>query len=410
MKILMLSQFYPPVVGGEERHVLNLSAGLAAAGHDVHVATLRLDARGPVREVQEDGVVVHRLDHVGPHISWAYQSAQRPLALPIPDPITARALADLIEKLRLDVLHAHNWIVNSALRASVSGKVPLVLTLHDYSHVCATKRLMRHDRPCPGPTPRRCLPCTTEHYDIVRGPLIYGALRAGVQRRERRIAQFVSVSQYVADHSELHRIAHKSTVVPNFIPDEMVGAPLLARDPGLPTGDYVFYAGDLSRQKGVHTLLEAHRALGADAPDLMLVGRRADAFDGPLAGNVRVGTEWDHARVVSGFQHCAVAVLPSEWPDPCPTTVLEAMALGAPLVTTEMGGIASLVEPGLSALTVPPGDAEALTCAMSSVLRDEALRERLRTAGRVRAARFTRSAVVRSFEEIYVEVIREITP
>ena len=47
--------------------------------------------------------------------------------------------------------------------------------------------------------------------------------------------------------------------------------------------------------------------------------------------------------MVSGFAHARAAVLPAKWPDPCPTTVLEAMALGAPLVTTHMGGIADMV-------------------------------------------------------------------
>jgi glycosyltransferase involved in cell wall biosynthesis len=41
MRILMLAQFYPPTIGGEERHVRNLSMALARRGHDVTVATLQ---------------------------------------------------------------------------------------------------------------------------------------------------------------------------------------------------------------------------------------------------------------------------------------------------------------------------------------------------------------------------------
>ena len=40
MKVLMLAQFYPPMIGGEERHVRNLSVELASRGHEVHVACL----------------------------------------------------------------------------------------------------------------------------------------------------------------------------------------------------------------------------------------------------------------------------------------------------------------------------------------------------------------------------------
>ena len=110
MRILLLAQFYPPVIGGEERHVRNLAVALAARGLDVHVATLGTD-RG---EPQHDrGVTVHVLEHVGSRIPALYPTADRPLALPVPDPLTTRGLQRLVADLRPDVVHAHNWIVSS---------------------------------------------------------------------------------------------------------------------------------------------------------------------------------------------------------------------------------------------------------------------------------------------------------
>ena len=124
----------------------------------------------------------------------------------------------------------------------------------------------------------------------------------------------------------------------------------------LPEGDYLFYAGDLSEQKGVDTVLAAYATLDpATRPALVLVGRTAMDLSSLPEGAV-VHEKWEHERVLSGFGHALAAVLPSRWPDPCPTTVLEAMALGAPLVTTHMGGIADMVVDGESALVVPPGD------------------------------------------------------
>ena len=57
------------------------------------------------------------------------------------------------------VIHAHNWIVSSALPLRLGSPARLVLTLHDYSHVCAVKRLMRGGVPCAGPGPVRCPVC-----------------------------------------------------------------------------------------------------------------------------------------------------------------------------------------------------------------------------------------------------------
>ena len=56
--------------------------------------------------------------------------------------------------MRPDVVHAHNWVINSYLPLTAARRLPLVYSLHDYSHVCATKRLMFDDEPCSGPAPQ----------------------------------------------------------------------------------------------------------------------------------------------------------------------------------------------------------------------------------------------------------------
>ena len=48
--------------------------------------------------------------------------------------------------MRPDVVHAHNWIINSYLPLAAARRLPLVYSLHDYSHVCPTKRLMYLER------------------------------------------------------------------------------------------------------------------------------------------------------------------------------------------------------------------------------------------------------------------------
>ena len=144
MRVLLLAQFVPPVIGGEERHVANLARALAARGHEVHIATLDTGAEPtPIA-----GVEIHRLAHVGSRVPGLYPTADRPLALPVPDPLTVRALGRVLARVRPEVAHAHNWIVNSWLAVPGAGRVPLVLSLHDYGHVCPTKRLVRDGALC----------------------------------------------------------------------------------------------------------------------------------------------------------------------------------------------------------------------------------------------------------------------
>jgi glycosyltransferase involved in cell wall biosynthesis len=124
-----------------------------------------------------------------------------------------------------------------------------------------------------------------------------------------------------------------------------------------------------------------------------------------LPAGAVVHEKWEHARVLSGFDHALAAVLPSRWPDPCPTTVLEAMALGAPLVTTHMGGIADMVTDGESALVVPPGDVAATAAALVRVVTDPALRERLSAQASVEVRRYVQSAVAAQLEGIYERLV-----
>ena len=94
MRILLLSQFYPPVIGGEERHVRNLGAALAQRGHEVCVGTLR---RPGSPDVEMDGAVrVHRLSGTLQRLSGLHVDSERRHAPPFPDPELMLALKRLV--------------------------------------------------------------------------------------------------------------------------------------------------------------------------------------------------------------------------------------------------------------------------------------------------------------------------
>lgn len=402
MRVLLLAQFYPPVIGGEERHVRNLAVALAARGHDVHVACLDVGGAPPV---EDPGVTVHALPNVGVKVPALYPTADRPLALPLPDPYVTRGLSRLAASLRPDVVHAHNWIINSWVPLPAARRLPLVYSLHDYSHVCPTKRLMYLDEGlCSGPGLRKCFTCTTDWYGAGRGPAIQGLVRTGRPVRNRVVDLFTPVSTFVGHANQLDEQGLPWRVVPNFVPDALLTADP-PRDPALPEGDYLFFAGDLSEQKGVDTLLAAYAGLDpATRPPLLLVGRAAMDLTG-LPEGARAEEKWDHERVVSGFAHARAAALPSAWPDPCPTTVLEAMALGASLVTTPMGGIADMVRDEESALVVAPGDVPAVRTALARLLDPAGPGAVLAERARVEVRRYLQSRVAADLEEIYASLL-----
>jgi glycosyltransferase involved in cell wall biosynthesis len=416
MRLLLLAQFFPPDIGGEERHVFNLANTLTDRGHEVAVATQRI-AGVPDEEVLPTGVRVHRFETLAMHLPGVY-STSRPHHLPVPDPLGVRALARIVRRERPDVIHAHNWIINSALalrrRSAARPPFGLVLTLHDYSQVCATKRLMRAGEICEGPTVGRCLPCATSHYGLIVGPVTAAATAAMRPWKNRAIDHIVSVSRAVAESNRIPD-SQASSVIPNFVLDSAmlpptadptrsttVGAPTMPEEP------FMLFVGELSKEKGVQTLLRAYQLLGSHRPPLMLIGTRTPDTPTQLPEGAQMHLEWPHEHVLAAFQRCILAVLPSVCPDACPTTVLEAMASGRPVVTTSIGGIVDMIVDGDSGLLVPPEDDHELARAMGRILADDHLRARLSTGARERVRAFTASAVAEQLESVYARVALQV--
>lgn len=406
MRILLLAQFLPPVSGGEERHVWNLARTLAARSHEVTLLGFATGEGEPGETVSE-GVRVVRVRTAASRVSALYSDPTRPHALPLPDPVVSRAIRHELSVGRFDVVHAHNWIVNSALGPAAGAKVPLVMTLHDYSHICATKRLMEHGlKRCAGPAPARCVSCSSAHYGRVNGAVTLAANVWSARRRAKHLADVAAVSSAVADavaipaDQWLHSARLDARVIPNFIPDEIIVDEIPPVEPDAP----LLFVGDLSPDKGVQTLLDAYARLDSP-PSLVLAGRST----APDAWRFPPGASWagplPHEAVVSLFRSARVVVVPSVWSDPCPTVVLEAMAAGRPVVAAASGGIVDMVVDGRTGKLVPPGDTAALAAALASVLGDPDAARAFGVAGRDRAREFTVSAVVTRLEQMYADAV-----
>jgi glycosyltransferase involved in cell wall biosynthesis len=405
----MVSQFYSPVIGGQERAVENLSTALARRGHHVAIVTLSQD--GATASTEQDGLTVHRVRGSFQRLRRLFSDPSRPHLPPAPDPGAMRAFRQIVDLESPDVVHAHDWFAWSAAPVVRQQSLPFLLSLHDYSLVCANKRLIQGEHVCSGPGLAKCVRCAAGSYGRAKGTSIALALRWLSPAVTSAVDRFLPVSGAVAASARLAARGLPFEVVPNFVPDSLFGQSRssIGEDEAVPQPHtfpprYAIFVGDVTRDKGAAVLLAAHRTLGGNLP-LVLVGRMLLDEASPPPESVAVWGPQPHALVIEAIQRSQFAVVPSICPETFGLVALEAMALGRPVVAARIGGLQDLVLDGRTGILVPPGDAPALAEAMARLRDHDDLRTYLGQRARSHARTFSESEVVPRVERIYQEVV-----
>jgi glycogen(starch) synthase len=352
MRVLMVSSLWPPaVLGGAEQYAAALAARLREAGHEVGVVT--------GAEV-DDPHVVARIPSWGyPMTEYASQPAARRLVFHAGDlvrPDAARILDGAIAEFRPDVVHSHvvQGMGATALTRPAHDGVGHVHTLHDYWLLCQRTSLVQRD----GTTcTTRCASCR----------LVSGIRDAAVRRHPPEVV--LAVSQAIARvHGDaLGWIRGRTRVVYNPV-EEFTGPVRPAPQPGRVTFGFV---GQVSRTKGVLTLVEAVGAAGLPDARLVVGGRGPDLDAVAGAGRPVEARGWlDRDALEALYAEIDCLVVPSEWQDPAPLVVNEARARGIPVIGARAGGIPELIAPECAPLLFPPGDVAALTASLRSFAAD----------------------------------------
>jgi glycogen synthase len=368
LRILMLSWEYPPVmVGGLGRHVHALATSLAAAGHEVTVVT-RHSADAPLEEFRE-GVRVVRAPEDPPTFPLATPSLLA-WTMAFNHALTRAALHATATET-YDLIHAHDWLVtHTAVTLRDHLGIPLIATIH------ATEA-GRHQGWLPEELNRTIH--TVEYW------------------LGHEASQVITCSGYM--RWEVSRLldlpAERITVIPNGVDAPVWQAPHRAvaqvrkRYAG-DAGPMIGFAGRLVYEKGVQHVIEALPALRARHPGLRMV----IAGDGPYRPELqewvsRLGLEpaVRFAGFVGGelpatFAASDAVVVPSIY-EPFGMVALEAAAAGAPLAVAATGGLAEIVEPGVTGMTFPARDPGAIADAVSTLLDDQHAAKRM--AQRARA-------------------------
>ena len=405
MHILMLAQFYAPIIGGEERHVQDLAIELVKRGHKVTVATLHTP--GAAEFEVEHGVKIYRIKSTTQRARWLYSQAERTHAPPLPDPEVVSALRRIVDHERPDVVHAHNWFLYSFLPLKLWSRLPLVVSLHDYSLRCTQKRLMRDGSVCSGPSLGKCIQCAAAHHGGMTGRVTAVAHQLTKPLVRSSVDMFLPVSHATATGNGLIENRLPFQVIPNFITDNRPASQENIDEyiSQLPPDGFLIFVGDLSRDKGVDVLLRAYAGL-QQAPPLVLIGRKRPDTPADLPKNVMHLGSWPHAAVLEGYRRSSFGLLPSVCPETFGIVVIEAMSMGKPVIASRIGGLPDIIIDGENGFLVPPGNAIALQQSMQRLLDDTKLRARLEEGALQRSKHFHAQTVVPQVEAVYRTLIQ----
>ena len=407
MKIMILTQFYPPLIGGEERFTHDLGHRLAARGHDVVVITLWQD--GLAAQEEDASVRVYRIQGFTQRLDFLYSDTGRRAASPYPDPGLLLELRKLVQQEKPDIVHAHNWIVHSFVPLKSWSGAKLVLTLHDFSLVCATKKLLFHNEVCSGAELAKCFSCSADHYGAVKGipTTVFNWLSCSAERH--LVDTFVPVSNAVAVGNDLVKGKLPYEVIPNFVPDDVADFPevepeILAQ---LPSELFLLFVGAFGRYKGVDLLIESYKRLESPPP-LVLIGYETAEYPVEttnMPSGVTVLRNWKHGAVMAAWSRCMIGITPSMWVEPCATTPMEAMSFGKPVIATRIGGLTDIVKDGETGLLVTPGDVDGLAKAIQQLIDDPKRRAEMGAKGLEHVKHFQASTVIPQYELLYTRLL-----
>jgi len=411
LSVLVLTDYYPPWIGGGQRASRELAVQLAARGYDVAVATVWQP--GTPRFERDASVDVHRLSQSRTLLKPMVRPRQQHHP-PFPDPVFVAGLRRILRRHNPSVVYAYGWVTYSFLVANVGLRIPLVLAALDYGYSCPTRTMLRDGAACSGPAFERCLPCASRHYGTPKGIATFLGVTCLKPWLRRRASGMHGISSYVSTvmHRDLLTGRREGSVVEATIPcfsderDDEGNAEEIERNVAeLPIGAFILFVGTLNRRKGVDVLLEAYQALH-DPPPLVLIGTRSPETPAAFPEGVTVLTDVPHGAVMQAWRRSLFAVLPSVWPEPLGLVVHEAMSQGRAVIGTTPGGHTDLIEDGESGILVPAGDADALRDAMNRLLEDVPLRTRLGSAATERAAATETSALIPRYEDLLRSVTK----
>lgn len=267
----------------------------------------------------------------------------------------------LIRDIKPDLVHLHNiyhQISPSVLHVIKKYRLPVVMTLHDYKIICGSCLMFANGQLCEACYGGRYYQCFFK--GCVKDSRIKSLITTVEMYLHHNLLHiydlvdiFISPSRFLKEKAEVMGFKPKIVYLSNFINTEAF----------VPCFDFyektICYVGRLAKEKGISTLINAVKGLDLT---LKIIG------DGPLRESLELEVKSLESKNVeflgykSGnelkdeIRQSMFTVIPSEWYENNPRSVMETFALGKPVIGARIGGIPELVKDNVTGLIFEPGN------------------------------------------------------
>ena len=346
MKILIVNKFLYPN-GGSETYIFKLGEELLKQGHEVQYFGMEHEGRivGNHAEIYTSNMDFHtgKLSKLMYPFKIIYsKEAYKKISL-------------VLDDFNPDVVHLNNF--NFQLTPSIiyairdwekknKKRIKIIYTAHDYQWICpnhmlqipSTKELCFK---CKGGKFGECAKNRCIHNSRLKS--ILGTLEADIYKKKKTyslIDVIICPSCFLKEKLDSYEGLSKKTVVMHNFIDK------ISRDANVMKEHYVLYYGRYAKEKGVSTLISVCKK----HPEI----RFKFAGSGPLEDEVNEVKNIENLGFLSGqdlintIAKAKLVIIPSEWYENCPFTVMETQMFGTPLLASNLGGIPELVQDGVT--------------------------------------------------------------
>lgn len=349
MKIFLCNNFLYQR-GGAEKVFMDEVAALTEIGHQTVVFSRK----------HYKNKFVDLEGHFPPEMNWEtgsiWEKAKTAMGIVYSKDVYL-SMRKLLRKHRPDVVHLHNIyarLTTAVIDAASEMGLPIVMTLHDYKLICPTYFMLSGNEIC-----ERCK--GHRYYNAVfqrchKGSLIGSSIYAletsfnAYFKKYEIIDRFISPSGFLISKHDWRIPAEKFRYIPNAL--DLRNYNLAENNLG-----YILFAGRLSKEKGLATLMEAIRdtgwpvVLAGEGPMGSFVKERIGK---PGWKNVSLAGHLEGERLANLYRGAKLVLFPSEWYENAPMSILESYAYGKPVIGARLGGVAELIQDEVTGLLFEP--------------------------------------------------------